>query len=250
MADISDLLEYYENLLIIQYNNKEKARATIGLLIEELLASGILFDIRDGYSVDTAVGVQLDVIGKYVGINRFYTSNEFTDDYFGFADAVNPSGVSANIVGFDDAASPDKSGFFLDATEVISDEIRLNDDTFRTLIKLKIIQNNSTHDMKSISESLFEFFGDSIIVIDNYDMSMTYLVGDTSSALVAAALQKEVFPKPAGVRLEAIDGNQFFGFADASNLDAVGGYISGFNDAVTGFTQEGRFLNANSDIIS
>ena len=57
MADVTDLIEFYQNLLIIQYNEKEKAKATIGLLSETILADGILFDIRDGFNLDTAVGV-------------------------------------------------------------------------------------------------------------------------------------------------------------------------------------------------
>ena len=250
MADITEILDYYQNLLIIQYNNKEKAKKTVRLLVDELLASGIALDVRDGYNLDTAVGVQLDIIGKYVGVDRFYTTNEFTEDYFGFADASNVGGVSANIVGFDDADSPDKEGFFLDSEEVIRNDLRLNDAAYRTLIKLRIAQNNSTHSAKSISDLLFLFFGDSIIFIDTYLMKITYLVGETSSALIKAAIEKEVFPKPAAVRLEAIDGVQFFGLADANNLDAVPDYISGFNDADVGFVQVGRFLDANNDIIS
>lgn len=246
---MSDLTEYYKNLLIIQYNNKEKAKATIELLVDELWASDIYQSVRDGYNIDTAVGLQLDIIGKYVGLTRFYSTNQLLDDYFGFADAQNMGGTASNIVGFDDAASLNKTGFFLDANEVISNEFELNDATFRTLIKLRIVQNNSNHDMKSITDSLFQFFGNTIIAVDNYNMTMSYLIGDVSNSLIEAAIVKGVLPKPAAVRIEAINGNQFYGFADATNLDNIPEYISGFNDAVTGFTQDGRFLNANTDII-
>lgn len=249
MADITTTLDYYENLLIIQYAEKPKAKATARLLTETILADGIFLDVRDGYNLQNAVGVQLDTIGAWVGIDRFYTSNEFTSDYFGFADAVTLS-PSANIVGFDDAAAPDKSGFFLDAEEVISTQLQLNDASYRTLIELKIVQNNSNHSFGDISTKLYQFFGDTLRVKDNYDMSITYFIGDTSSSLLRAALQKNVLPKPAGVRLELLDGSEFFGLADASNLSSINAYQVGFNDATVGFTKSGGFLNASTDIIS
>jgi hypothetical protein len=250
MADVSSIINYYVDLLIIQYADKPKARATIALYIEELMATGILFDVRDAFNLETAIGVQLDIIGKYVDLDRFYSSSDLSGDYFGFADAADIGGTSANIVGFDDAAAPDKTGFFLDASEVISNNMRLNDDAFRTLIKFRIVQNNSDHSVKSITDSIFAFFNTSVLVKDNLDMTMTYFVGDYSNSLIRAALQKKVLPKPMGVRLEALNGNQFFGFADAANLDIERSYLSGFNDAAVGFTQEGRFLSSTYDIIT
>lgn len=246
---MSDLTDYYANLLIIQYNGKPKASASIDSMAKSLLASEVSFDVRDGYDIDTAVGVQLDVLGKYADIDRFYYSYEFTDDYFGFADANNMGGVSANIIGFDDANAPDKAGAFLSSDDVISNNLVLSDDVYRQLIKLRIIQNNSTHDNKSISDALFEFFGTNIIMNDNQDMTITYLVGDASNPLVQVALQKEVFPKPIGVGMQVIGGTEFFGFGDASNLTGVSDYVVGFNDATSGLIKDGGFLNANSDIL-
>lgn len=249
MADISSIVDYYVDLLIIQYNDRPKARATIELYINELLATGILFDVRDAFNLDTAIGVQLDIIGKYVDLDRFYSNSDLSADYFGFADAADIGGTSANIIGFDDAAAPDKTGFFLDASEVIVNNFQLNDDAFRTLIKFRIVQNNSDHSVKSITDSIFAFFNTSVLVKDNLDMTMTYLIGDYSSALIKAAIQKEVLPRPMGVGIEVLNGNQWFGFADAaSGIERT--YLSGFNDAATGFTQEGRFLNATYDIIT
>jgi len=250
MANVDDIVDYYTDLLIIQYIDKPKARAMIAAYIEELLSSGILFDIRDAFNLETAIGVQLDIIGKYVDLTRFYSSSDLTDDYFGFADANNIGGVSANIIGFDDAAAPDKTGFFLDANEVISAALRLNDDAFRTLIKFRIVQNHSNHSVKSITDSIFAFFNTDVFVKDNLNMTMTYLIGNYSNSLIRAAIQKEVLPRPMGVRMEVIDGNSFFGFADAARTDIISAYISGFNDAAAGFTQSGGFLNAKRDIIA
>lgn len=249
MADIQDIVDYYVDLLIIQYNDKPKARAHIDLIVREMLSSGILFDIQDAFNLETAIGVQLDILGKYIGVNRFYEDTDLSNDYFGFADAYDIGGTSSNIIGFDDAFDPDKEGDFLDAFQVISKEFRLNDDSYRFLLKLKIAQNYSNHSTKSISESMALFFGDEIVFKDNYNMTITYFIKDVSSALVKAALIKKVFPKPMGVRLEAINGIGFFGFADAFNSDYTPDYILGFNDAFDP-NKEGRFLNAYRDIIA
>jgi hypothetical protein len=249
-ATAQELIDYYTNLLIIQYNGKERSRAHVANLVREAVANGIYFEVQDAYALETAIGVQLDVVGIYQDVDRLYTTNEFLDDYFGFEDAADIGNLVNSIIGLDDAASPDKEGVFFDASEVIVNNFQLNDDAFRVLIKLRIAQNYGNHSAKEITESLELFSGNEIIFIDNYDMSITYLVGDSSTALVKAALQKNVFPKPAGVRLEAISGNLFFGFYDAANLSAAPDYIAGFNDAVAGFIKTGRLLDANNDIIS
>lgn len=247
---MDEILDYYIGLLIIQYNSLPKAQETIGLFVDPVLGGGLPFDVRDAFDIDTATGVQLDTLGKYIGVNRFFQGQTFSGDFFGFADAGNVGGVSSNIVGFNDAVSPDKSGMFLDASTVIASNLRLNDDAYRTLLKLKVVQNSNNHSFKSISDGIYTFFGDSIFVKDNYDMTMTYLIGDASSALVEAALQKGVLPKPMGVGLEVINGNKFLGFADAAKLDFVSPNVVGFNDATLGLIKEGGFLNASMDIIN
>ncbi|PHS61058.1 MAG: hypothetical protein COB09_19105 [Thalassobium sp.] len=246
---MNEVIAYYINLLIIQYHNKPNAMGTIELLATEFLANNIYLDVQNAYNIDTAVGVQLDVLGKYADIDRFYYNFELTDNYFGFADAVDVGSVSANIIGFDDAAAPDKEGLFLSSDAVISNNLRLNDDSYRTLIKLRIIQNNSTHGVKPINDSLFEFFGTTVLMKDNYDMTMTYFIADVSNELISAVVQKNVLPRPAGVGSQVLAGAEFFGMADATNLANIPTYIVGFNDATVGLTKDGRFLNANSDIL-
>lgn len=98
---VQNIIDYYVNLLIIQYNGKPKARATIELYVKELIASGILFDMRDGFNLDTAVGVQLDIIGKYAGVNRYFETQDLIN-YFAltFYDEVSPD--SEDKFGFTD----------------------------------------------------------------------------------------------------------------------------------------------------
>lgn len=70
MATSQEFQKYYADLLILQYKTQPKARATIKALVKEIYGSGSLLDLVNGYGIDTAVGKQLDVIGKYIGLNR------------------------------------------------------------------------------------------------------------------------------------------------------------------------------------
>lgn len=80
MATIQDFERYYADLLILQYKTQPKARATIQALIKELYGSGSLLAIVNGYGLDTAVGKQLDIIGKYIGLKRQVKVNIGTSD--------------------------------------------------------------------------------------------------------------------------------------------------------------------------
>jgi phage gp36-like protein len=70
MATIDDLVDYYANLLIKQYHGLTKAKATIEEVSRETLSDLVWFAVRDGFDINTAVGVQLDIVGKYVGASR------------------------------------------------------------------------------------------------------------------------------------------------------------------------------------
>lgn len=80
MATRQEFEKYYADLLILQYKTQPKARATIQALIKELYGSGSLLDIVNGYGIDTAVGKQLDIIGKYIGLKRQVKANIGTSD--------------------------------------------------------------------------------------------------------------------------------------------------------------------------
>ena len=81
-----NLLDYYQNLLIIQYHDKTKARGTIRVLVDATMIYDVLVMIRDGFDIDAAIGKQLDILGKYIGSDRVITGTAFTRDYFGYVE--------------------------------------------------------------------------------------------------------------------------------------------------------------------
>lgn len=177
--------EYYSNLLILQYHGKPKAKATIEASTA-LLPSELILEVLNGFDIETAVGKQLDILGEYVGVNRYYLVDNQAE--------------------------------------------LLNDEDYRILIKLKAICNTSNLSEKAIEESLYSFFGNSIRMDTNENMEMTYFVPVSKTPIIQAAIQKEVLPRPMGVRCSYIIeyDKKFFGFCNYQNQTAV--YKTGFRD--------------------
>ena len=78
MSNLTELEDYYKNLLIIQYHDKAKAQAVISNWVDCMVADGLFLDLPEAFNVDTAIGAQLDLIGKIVGLPRY----GFDDDQY------------------------------------------------------------------------------------------------------------------------------------------------------------------------
>lgn len=69
----SALANYYANLLILQYIGQPKAFKMVQAIVEPVLMSLLPNQVQDGFNLngtETAEGVQLDILGKYVGVTR------------------------------------------------------------------------------------------------------------------------------------------------------------------------------------
>lgn len=65
------LINYYANLLILQYIGKPKAYATIQALAAAVIMNQLPILAQNAFNMDgTAIGSQLDVLGKYAGVTR------------------------------------------------------------------------------------------------------------------------------------------------------------------------------------
>ncbi len=65
-----EILIYYSDLLILQYKGKPKATATVQAIVDTVTSGQLPIAIQNAYNLDTAVGAQLDIIGKYAGVSR------------------------------------------------------------------------------------------------------------------------------------------------------------------------------------
>lgn len=65
------LINYYANLLILQYIGEPKAYASIQTLVTPVIMDQIPTLVQNAFNMDgSAIGVQLDVLGKYAGVSR------------------------------------------------------------------------------------------------------------------------------------------------------------------------------------
>lgn len=65
-----EFLQYYSNLLITEYRGQPKAQATIQALARQALIDNLPLSIQNAFNLDSAIGVQLDTLGKYAGVER------------------------------------------------------------------------------------------------------------------------------------------------------------------------------------
>lgn len=243
MADrLQTLIDYYANLLIIQYNNKPKAKATMEALIKAVLSDDIFFKVRDGYSVETAIGAQLDIIGKYVDVDRFYTGQEFSN-LFSFILYDEVDAPPSDRIGFAVYADFETiEGSWLSYAGTISEDFVLPDEDFRKLIKLRIIQNNSNHSHAEIDKAVHDAFGSFLQPDSANNMQMDYFLSGELSPVATVAKQKNVLPRPAGVQLRYFieDSDLRFGFAT---------YSDDGSEKLTGFANYSDYDTKDGDIL-
>ncbi len=71
MATTQSIIDYYKNLIIMQFKGLPKARATIDALVAMAVCDQLPTVVQDAFDLETAVGVQLDAIGQIVGATRY-----------------------------------------------------------------------------------------------------------------------------------------------------------------------------------
>lgn len=173
-----ELIDYYANLLILQYLGKAKAYATIQTLVTPVIMDQLPTQVQDAFNltgVNLAVGAQLDILGKYQNVSR-------------------------NGFGFE------------------GQPITLDDDDFRSFILMATIRNNAGSSLAEIQDLIHTFFPEQMMVFDYQNMQMSYLVAASigSPELIQMFVTEGLLPKPMGVGLSVVIYapviTEFFGF--------------------------------------
>jgi hypothetical protein len=139
-----------------------------------------------------AQGVQLDVIGKYVGVTR--TAQGFTS------------------------------------------QITLDDADFRSLIKLATVENNAGSSTAEIVKILNDFFPAEVFLFDRQTMEFDYFISTAvgSQDFIQIVIAESQLPKPMAVRIRLIIYapviNMFFGFR---TYEMPAFNVTPFNDYTT-----------------
>lgn len=193
MADptvLENVRNYYADLLIIQYRNKPKARATIKLGANLYMADGLIFDLNNILDIDTAVGAQLDLIGKILGCSRNIPGLSFNTDLFTFE--------KTGAFGYSDVNNLSQ-GYWKNYQNSIGTVYSLPDNIYRTLLKFKAIYNVRRGSMQFMDEMYWRIFGSEVEMVNNQDLTVTYNIPTSHSLAVTAAVYLNYLEPPLGI---------------------------------------------------
>lgn len=217
MADytVEQFGEYLADLLILQYRNEVNMKTIKALA--KVFPIEAMQDVINGYNLETAVGHQLDVLGKYI----------FGDKTLGESRYFQKSGVQA----------------------VLSDE------DYRKVLILKTLLNSSNLTNADVDAFLYQNFGKTIRADSPNDMTMTfYITPDVEDVFLALSYHHSL-PRPAGVSFTYVisaSSIATFGFCTYSELPTPSTYLrTGFR-TYDDLDKEGDMLNYSkiSPIIS
>lgn len=194
-----EIIKYYVDLLIVQYNNKPKARDHVSALVDQVIGDQIFAKVRDAFDIETAVGAQLDVLAAYVGIKRRVNGLSFSRAFF---DSVSYDEADPSIYQGLDEYADDPDTFFASYSDTGS-FYDMNDTELRSIIKMRVKMRISDHSLASIDIIMSEFFGTTGLATDNGDMTLSYAFTPTATdKLPWLAYYTNSLPKPAGVELD------------------------------------------------
>lgn len=186
--------------------------------------SNAMTGLIPAFDIDSAVGVQLDILGEWIGRSRI-VSDPISGIYFEW---------DTEGLGYD-------QGVWQGPYDPDTGYTSLSDETYRIILKAKIAINNwngENDSFKTIIDSALEGSGLEMQIVDNQDMSISVLVfpvtdmSDVSLELIAAIRQGYLTVKAAGVWSAGAEtpseGEKFFGF------DIENKYLAGFDEGSWG----------------
>lgn len=195
-----ELVEYYRDLLIIQYNSKPKASGFMRAVLNVIMIYDLIIAVRDGYNIDTAIGNQLDILGKYVGAKRYIPGTVFARDYYGYAAYGETSPFTFFRMKSYSESIENIDWQFRSYAEAGQTQYSLVDTELRNLIKICIAKRNSNASLKDIDDFMYKYFGDDVFIIDNMDATINYYISQTKERIFNIAKGVNAIPTPAGIK--------------------------------------------------
>jgi len=218
--NINEFIKYYQNLLIIQYHNKPKAKKVIAAFIRPLAeVYDLAKELENAFNINTARGQQLDIVAKYFGVKRRYNNIVFDKLWHnyqyidGYVDGLSFQTLKNPIFGGTWTLETKNKSYY-----------DLNDQELRMLIKLRIIGlNNEILTYKTFYDKFFELFGSEIDVVASGTMNVAFYFDDSTNIGKVLKGFPEFFPVPAGVGSSSSDLPERDPFFTLSLLSINGG---------------------------
>lgn len=186
----------------------------------------VLKDLMEKRSIETAEGVQLDIIGDIVGQPRILTDADLKT-FFGFRGHWNSDTYGTYY-------DPTIGSVWWDGNEAFTGNIELNDDLYRLLIKARIAKNVTSatpEEMMRFANFVFSTQGST--VTEEGEGAFRLMLGRTLTRSevgllryinTTAGYESKIFPKPVGVRTRwgSFNYDKFFAFQGIPNAKGYG----------------------------
>lgn len=180
----------YQDLIPSSNRDKPKFTEMVNLVAG---AFGQIYDssmqMVEAFSIDSAVGVQLDAVGLWVGLSR-HQRVPIPNSFFTFNDPLKGWNL----------------GSWKGPYEAVEGITTLDDDTYRATLKARVGANywDGTYEgLNEIGSSALTDFGIQCFVIDNMDMSINIYIMGTPSIVLFEMIKRNIVPKAAGVRVSS-----------------------------------------------
>ena len=206
--ELENIKTWFKDLLIVQYRQSPKNRALIDLMVELIFAKNLILQIRDlCLNVEKSEGAQLDVVGKWVGLDRYYNAIDlWIHPYTSlvYYDNIQASSYDQYQGGFSTFENFDShEGGFLtyEAWQDVRTRVnQMGDEYFRHLIKLKVIYNSINHTCKEIDDAIWSW-SDGKVYTTWGVMEVTYHYDSSYKNVMTLANYKKILPCPTGCTL-------------------------------------------------
>lgn len=201
------------------------------LLLEANNLEQVFCDLLDKRWIDTAEGVNLDILGSIVGQSR-----EFIDagifDYFGFYD--DPQAQS-----FGTLEDVGVGGRFIFVDEPTTGIRQLTDEEYRKFIKVRISRNSTSSTPEDIITQISFIFDSPLVLFTDGDTTYQISIGRKLTLNEKSILtDTDIIPKTAGVNATYVtefNSSNFFGFQGVPNSVGLG--------SISSADQGGKFGN-------
>lgn len=212
---VNEIVSTYEGYIPAQFLDKPKARETMRFMIKVALASAIMDQLAECFSMEEASGKVLDMIAQNFGLTRNLPTPNYSTPFFqlpeyqdvSYVDPLDPDqGTTPDFVGYTDYSTiTNYDSVFRRYSSSDSQNINTPDDILKQVIIFKVLASRCKGSLESIIDLLKSTGLDNAVSItDGMDRTIVYRVSTTNSILASIIFSLNLFPRPIGIESSLI----------------------------------------------